>query len=77
MMAGKEKLERALFEYWILGLITTFVLLLMLFFEELAMWIPGPILVGFIILVLIVALRFLSLYHARRRRGRADNIDQK
>jgi MFS superfamily sulfate permease-like transporter len=75
-MTGKEKAEKALFGYWKFGLISTFVLLLMLLFDELAMWIPGPILVGFVILVLIVALRFLSLYLARRRRGRADSADQ-
>lgn len=76
-MTGKEKFEKALFEYWKFGLITTFVLILMLLFDELAMWIPGPVLAGFIILVLIVALRFVSLYLARRRRGRADNADRK
>jgi len=76
-MTGKEKVEKALFEYWKFGLITTFVLFLMLFFDELSMWIPSPVLAGFIILILLVALRLLSLYLARRRRGRTDNADQK
>lgn len=76
-MAGKARIENALFEYWKLGLVIGSACIVLMFLDELSMRIPAPILIGAVAFALLLGLRWLSVHQARlQRNARAENTER-